>query len=353
MIRTLASLSLLLAFTTSTAALQVGPSEALYEVTFDATWSPATHPGAYPAGAHFSPLVGGTHSDQVSFWEPGGIASPGMESMAETGATSTLSNEVSAAIASGTAHEVVLGSAANSPGTASATFRVTDEHPLITLVTMIAPSPDWFVGITSQELLVNDVWVDDLVIPLFAYDAGTDSGTNFNSSNQNTNPQEPIAMMTGGPFFGVTPLGTFTFRRLQSSLTYGCGVNPPGSLELTSALPAVGQTYSVDVHDPTGSMGTPARVFLGLSFQPAPGFPCGSPVANWNLGVPGTPGELLLQNIQMVFSGPTFTGNPVTLSFNIPNDPTLAGIEFYNQGVLIGTPKRFGLTNAIAFLIGA
>ncbi len=53
-----------------------------YQVTFDATWSAATHPQAIPAGAHFSPSIGTTHNDQVTFWQDGGTATRGIELMA-------------------------------------------------------------------------------------------------------------------------------------------------------------------------------------------------------------------------------------------------------------------------------
>jgi hypothetical protein len=68
-----------------------------YGVRFDATWSATSHPGTYPTGAHFSPLIGVTHNDQVTFWESGGIASSGIEQMAETGGTSILQSEFNAA----------------------------------------------------------------------------------------------------------------------------------------------------------------------------------------------------------------------------------------------------------------
>jgi hypothetical protein len=68
-----------------------------YGVRFDATWSATSHPGTYPTGAHFSPLIGVTHNDQVTFWESGDIASSGIEQMAETGGTSILQSEFNAA----------------------------------------------------------------------------------------------------------------------------------------------------------------------------------------------------------------------------------------------------------------
>src|SRR6184192_2093621 len=41
---------------------------AQYQVVFDATWSQATHPTNWPANAHWSGLVGGTHNENVHFF---------------------------------------------------------------------------------------------------------------------------------------------------------------------------------------------------------------------------------------------------------------------------------------------
>lgn len=199
------------------AAGTVPTPTAAYTVTFDASWSATTHPTAFPAAAHFSGLIGGTHDDTVQFWTIGGLSSPGMESMAELGGKSTLSSEVSAAIAAGSAGEVVSGgSIFPSPGSASAAFTVSQAHHLVTVVAMIAPSPDWFVGVDGLELLVNGDWADELIVSLAAYDAGTDDGTTFTSPNADSQPQQPISLITGFPFASGVPLGTFTFTRTDS-----------------------------------------------------------------------------------------------------------------------------------------
>ena len=66
-----------------------------YRLVVDNTWSQTTHPGKMPPErAHFSWLGGGTHNDQVSFWEDGQVASPGMVQMAETGVIDILNDEV-------------------------------------------------------------------------------------------------------------------------------------------------------------------------------------------------------------------------------------------------------------------
>ena len=322
---------------------------AVYEVRFDATWSAQTHPNAYPGGAHFSPPIGGTHDSSVRFWEDGGIASPGMESMAEVGATGTLKAEIQAEINAGNAGEVIQAGGIGSPGSVSKTFTVTDEFPLVTLVTMIAPSPDWFVGVDSLPLMEGGVWRDDVVVDLYAWDAGTDSGTNFNSPNNDTNPQDPIALITNGPFFGTVPLGTFTFTRLQSTLVFGCGVNAEGSLWVDT-LPVAGGTVNVMLDDPTAQMPLPCATLIALSLQPHPAFPCGVVLPNYGLGAPGTPGERLIGSPFRRRVGPAYDGTPVTYPVDMP--PGLVGQTLYVQGFLVDPTNRVGATEAMEFLIG-
>jgi hypothetical protein len=197
-----------------------GPSEPLarYRVTFDATWTAATHPADPPPNPHFSPLIGGTHSDRVVFWEPGGLASPGIEAMAEEGATSPLDAEIRAAIDAGTAEGLFRGGGVDpSPGTESFEFQIGRDHPLVTLVTMIAPSPDWFAGVHGLSLIENGEWVAEKTVSLPPYDAGTDNGRTFRSRNSDTMPREPISLLEGFPVESgglVAPFGTFTFVRI-------------------------------------------------------------------------------------------------------------------------------------------
>jgi hypothetical protein len=186
-----------------------------YSATFTGTWSQATHPSAYPAGAHFSALIGGVHNDLVSFWVPGGQASAGIEQMAEVGGTTNLRSEVQAAINAGNASSVIQGSGINSPGNTSVTFDVSSAFPLVTLVTMVAPSPDWFVGVHGLDLRDGLGWKSQVMVDLFPYDAGTEQGTGFSLSNPDTVPHQPIAPL-GFPFaVGDSPLGTITFTRLS------------------------------------------------------------------------------------------------------------------------------------------
>ena len=201
---------------TGMASVTVADSQVTYTVTFEATWSAATHPVSFPTNPHFSGLIGGTHNADLVVWQLGSPASPGIKDMAELGAKSPLDTEIEAAIQSGTAWRVLSGSGINpSPASVSLTFEIHADFPLISLVSMIAPSPDWFVGVSSISLVENGVWVDQKMFDLKPYDAGTDNGVIYTSANSATIPPEPISRIDTSPFDLNQVLGTFTFERQQ------------------------------------------------------------------------------------------------------------------------------------------
>jgi hypothetical protein len=202
------------------AALSSPTQTAEYTVTFDATWSAQTHPSNFPPGPHFSGLIGSTHDSSVSFWQVCQVASPGIENMAETGSKSPLITEIATARMAGTADSLISGGGINpSPGSVSVSFEIDLDFPLVTLVSMIAPSPDWFVGVSALSLLEGGDWVQEKVVPLLPYDAGTDSGSNYTSANQDTDPQELIMLITALPAGNGVPLGTFRFTRTDVPTT--------------------------------------------------------------------------------------------------------------------------------------
>ena len=105
-----------------------------------------------------------------------------------------------------------------SPGRASVEFVIGPEHGLVTLVSMIAPSPDWFVGVHGMSLLEGGDWVAEKTVSLEPYDAGTDGGRTYKSPDADTRPRQPIRTIQDPPLSSgsVAPVGTFTFVRLSS-----------------------------------------------------------------------------------------------------------------------------------------
>ncbi len=192
---------------------------ARYRAVFESDWSPSTHPKDYPGNAHYSPLIGATHLATTTFWQSGMLASSGIERMAEEGSQSPLDTEMAAAIASGTAEFLFRGGGlAPTPGMEHVEFDITTAFPYVTLVSMIAPSPDWFVGVTSLPLIANGQWRDEVVVPLFPWDADTDDGASYDSVDADAAPATPISPLQRPPVLvngTVPPFGRFIFRRLN------------------------------------------------------------------------------------------------------------------------------------------
>ncbi len=61
---------------------------------------------------------------------------------------------------------------------------------------MVAPSPDWFMGISNVSLLQNNKWVDSLTLNIKVYDAGTEQGDVFGYNNPSTVPQQTVTILT-------------------------------------------------------------------------------------------------------------------------------------------------------------
>ena len=186
---------------------------ATYRVTFEGKWTTAATPDGVPGGAHFSPLIGAVHNDQVTFWSEGGTASAGIESMAEVGGTNALKTDITAA---GSNAGAVIERIGNIGATATVTadFTVTSTHPLVTLLTMVAPSPDWFVGVSGLSLLdAQGDWLAAHMVDLFPYDAGTEEGTEFSLNNAATSPRGAITSIKGTGKFSNQPIATLTFTR--------------------------------------------------------------------------------------------------------------------------------------------
>ena len=172
------------------------PASATYGMTFRATWNADSHGSSpsFPSGAHFSRVVGTTHVEDASFWSSGAIATVGIEVMAETGAVGAFCEEVEAEVDRGRAGGCIRGQEASfsSPGRVTLSFGVDEEFPVLTLVSMIAPSPDWFVGVDGISLREGGCWAPRIEMDLAGYDAGTDSGTTFTAPDADVTPHEPI-----------------------------------------------------------------------------------------------------------------------------------------------------------------
>lgn len=200
--------------------LSLGQSSAIYDISFQSSWNSTDH-GTVPGNAHWSNLVGATHNASITLLEMGQLASPGIKNVAEAGVNTQLFNEVSDYINDGNADQWLQQGFSPFAAISSATLEnvtVSENFPLLSLVSMIAPSPDWIIAINSFNLRDGDTWKDNISIDLFAYDAGTDSGTDYTSGNVVTNPFQPISSLVNVAPFGSEKIGTLTISLVSTTL---------------------------------------------------------------------------------------------------------------------------------------
>ncbi len=194
-------------------------ANARYRLTFNATWSAQTHPNEFPSSAHFSGLIGMTHNSNVMLFSKGELASDGIKKMAETGGKSPLDTEIQNFISVGTGNILISGDGiSSSPGEVSIEFNIASSHSMVSVVSMVAPSPDWFIAVSNINLIENNEWVTSKTITVDIYDSGTDNGSTFRSPDEPTLPPLPIDNIATPPLAVinvVAPLGSITFTKID------------------------------------------------------------------------------------------------------------------------------------------
>lgn len=234
-----------------TTSSSFGQSTATYNITFNSNWNAADH-GTLPDNAHWSKLVGATHNSNITFLQMGQVASAGIEKVAEEGNNTLFNSEVNISISAGNADQYING---NDLETATGNIIITglqiDENfPLLTLVSMIAPSPDWMIAINGLNLRENNDWKSQIVLEVFCYDAGSDNGMNYTSGNSDTNPKQPISSLINVDPFNSARVGTMTII-LESVL----GVENQNNFESVQVFPnpskgqiTIGNIQNIDLN---------------------------------------------------------------------------------------------------------
>ena len=261
------------------------PTTVTYDIVFRGRWNRQVTPSGVPGGAHFTTLIGGVHSDAATFVEAGGTATDGVELMAEAGVTTRLRSEVQAAVDADppTAHRVVSQSVGSGP-TATATLNeveFTSEFPRLTLTSMVAPTPDWFVGVSGLRLLDDrGRWLRSHSVNLYPWDAGTEDDVSqnngFSLGGENTRPKERIRSLRGAGPFTIQRIGFLEFtlhsiattRQLDENTAAGTNIGlpvtspvapPAGSGTITYSL-AGADAGSFEINSDTGQLRTKAGV---------------------------------------------------------------------------------------------
>ncbi len=146
-------------------------------------------------------------------------------------------------------------------------------------------------------------------------------------------------------------------------VTYGCGLNPAGSLVHLGGEASLGSVVTLGVDNPVGTQAPGSLPFLGLAFAANPaGPPCGTPLPGYGMAGGGSPGELLISlaapNPFQVLAGAPWAGpgSPSVFALPIPSSATLIGLSVFAQGILLdftpGAHVPVGLAGAAELRIG-
>ncbi len=111
---------------------------------------------------------------------------------------------------------------------------------------MIAPSPDWFVGVSGLPLLNSSGrWLRSHTVNLYPWDAGTEEGTGFSRNNSATDPQGVITSIQGTGKFSTEPIATLSFALQSVSTTRTVEENTAAGTNLGAPIRAVATSGSV------------------------------------------------------------------------------------------------------------
>ncbi|XP_072932373.1 spondin-1-like [Epargyreus clarus] len=166
---------------------------AVYKVTVKFLWSETAFPKDYPLQrpkAQWSPIFGQSHNSSYTLYHVGDVAKPSVRNFAQYGKLDGLIEEgeedpkvydqfSAPAVGAGTGE------------TGNMVF-VDGGHSLVSLISRIIPSPDWFIGVDSLDLCIDESWVDQLTLDLQPLDAGAASGLTFTAPRWETVPPEPV-----------------------------------------------------------------------------------------------------------------------------------------------------------------
>ena len=162
-------------------------------------------------------MIGASLNAKYSIFAVGRRPTPGLEHLSEEGKHSPLDTEIRTAIDQGNALMLFeSGGLKNWKDSMVATVRVDPAHPLVDVVNMVAPSPDWFTGATNVNLDENGAWVARKTLTLPAYDSGGDDGKTYKAPDRDTNPKKPTTRAANRHFVihgRVKPVAILIFVR--------------------------------------------------------------------------------------------------------------------------------------------
>jgi len=172
-----------------------------YECLFINRWTSVRHPNNFPTPNEVwsRPLMA-SHNNEYTMWSADQVPSEGVQRIAERGSSRPLVGELKTAE---NVNSFVQGNNFNPMGDMDSTvllgqleedtghtsqLEMDTDHRLISTISKITPSPDWFSGLNSYSPVKDDMWLSSFTVESFPWDAGSEDGTEYNGINDATEP---------------------------------------------------------------------------------------------------------------------------------------------------------------------
>lgn len=206
------------------------PGWAFYNLTFVALWNEKARPPNFD-GSKFSEVIGVSHNSNYSLWEPGKNAPKELNDLLKIPGpgSSSIQRDINALKNKGKALKSAIirsQQVSDFPSPGNYTLSVDpDEIPvkvnsnfsLVSFVSWLWKSPDWFTGVSDLDLCDDAVpkWKSEVLLDAVVWDAGTDSGKNFSGTKSPIPLQVPITKFQNFP-----RVGYFVFTKRGEPSTF-------------------------------------------------------------------------------------------------------------------------------------
>ncbi|KAG7342416.1 hypothetical protein IV203_007509 [Nitzschia inconspicua] len=169
------------------------PGTLRYYCTFRGKWSAERHPNDFPRRPSWGPPIIVSHSNGYRMWTGTEAVTAGVESIAEDGFFTIYTNEFLNA-GFETLHMVHGERMFNTTESQHLPpINVTFEHPFLSSMVKIQPSPDWFVGFSDFRTISyeTETYYNRILIQSYVWDSGTDGGQTYTALDRDLDPQIP------------------------------------------------------------------------------------------------------------------------------------------------------------------
>lgn len=127
-------------------------SLAVYKVTLEGYWNREHFPKHYPENrppAHFSKTFGVSHSSNFNLFSIDKVASSGLKEFCQSTDTDEWENEDTN---DSVFDEFIIPKLSNPLDKIESRLFVQSNNSLVSMVTKLVPSPDWFIGIDALQV---------------------------------------------------------------------------------------------------------------------------------------------------------------------------------------------------------